>query len=349
MPSVGRRGHAQDARDAGIAAYLPKPVRRAELLACLSAVIGPAAHVEGGASQDGRPFVTRHSLEERRPPARRDHRILVVEDNPINQEVTRRQLETLGYRAEVASGGEAALDALEHGTYSAVLMDCQMPGMDGFAATAEIRRREGPGRRTPIIALTAHATEGERERCLRAGMDDYLSKPVTRPDLSAVIERWVNTSGSIAAESAATPVPASSPDLAATCGVDVSRLQEAHRELGSGMLITLVDDLLGDLPASIASMHRHVAQRALDQVEQEAHRLCGGCRALGFEALGAALKRLEQEAAGGASDTALAAAAERVDVESARLRSWWTGGARDRCRAHTAPPGGEASGQASAA
>jgi signal transduction histidine kinase/CheY-like chemotaxis protein len=350
MPSVGRRGHAQDAREAGIAAYLPKPVRRAELLACLSAVIGPAAHVERGASQDGEALITRHSLEERRPRARRHHHILVVEDNPINQEVTRRQLETLGYRAEVVGGGEAALDALEHGSYSAVLMDCQMPGMDGFAATAEIRRREGPGPRTPIIALTAHATEGERERCLRAGMDDYLSKPVTRPDLSAVVDRWVNMSQGTAAESADNVPRASSPDLDAACGLlDVSRLRDAHRELGTVMLTALVDDLVRDLPAAIASMHRHVAQRALDQVEQEAHRLCGGCRALGFEALGAALNRLEQEAAGGAVDAALAAAAERVDVESARLRSWWTGGARDTWGAQTAPSGGEASGQAPAA
>jgi HPt (histidine-containing phosphotransfer) domain-containing protein len=180
-------------------------------------------------------------------------------------------------------------------------------------------------------------------------MDDYLSKPVTRPELSAVIEHWVNTSGSTEAESAGDPAATSSPDLNAAWGLlDVSRLQDAHRELGAGMLTALVDDLLRDLPAAIASMHRHVAQRALDQVEQEAHRLCGGCRTLGFEALGAALKRLEQEAAGGTAEAALAAA-ERVDVESARLRSWWTGGARDTWRAQTPPSGGGASGQASAA
>src|SRR5918993_2288686 len=116
--------------------------------------------------------------------------ILVVEDNKVNQAVARGMLESLSYCVDLAGDGLEALDAIDRRAYSAVLMDCQMPRMDGFMATAEIRRRASATRRIPIIALTAYATDGERERCLEAGMDDYLSKPVSKPDLARVLARW---------------------------------------------------------------------------------------------------------------------------------------------------------------
>ena len=118
-------------------------------------------------------------------------RVLVVEDNIANL-VAVRMVEKLGYRANVAANGTEALDP-GRDRYDAVLMDCQMPEMDGFEATREIRRREGADGHTPIIAMTASALAGDRERCLAAGMDDYISKPFRADELAAALQRWVPT------------------------------------------------------------------------------------------------------------------------------------------------------------
>ncbi len=119
-------------------------------------------------------------------------RLLVAEDNPVNQLVAVRMLERLGYRADVAVNGVEAVDALMRTDYAAVLMDCQMPELDGYEATREIRRRQGPPRHTPVIAMTAGATQGDRERCIAAGMDDYISKPVRTADLRLILTKWVD-------------------------------------------------------------------------------------------------------------------------------------------------------------
>ena len=124
-------------------------------------------------------------------PANGRGRVLVVEDNPVNQKVAVRILEVLGFETEVAANGAEAVEAASRHRYAAVLMDCQMPVVDGYEATAEIRRREGVERHTPVIAMTASAIEGDRERCLAAGMDDYLSKPVHPDEIAGVLNRWI--------------------------------------------------------------------------------------------------------------------------------------------------------------
>ncbi len=126
------------------------------------------------------------------PPASGDARLLLVEDNPVNQRVAMRALERLGYAVEVADDGVAALEALLRQRFDAVLMDCQMPGMDGYEATAAVRARESGDEHLPIIALTANALPGDRQRCLDAGMDDFIAKPVRVRDLQRVLNRWVS-------------------------------------------------------------------------------------------------------------------------------------------------------------
>jgi CheY-like chemotaxis protein len=123
--------------------------------------------------------------------------VLVAEDSPLNQALAIRVLERCGCRAEVAASGVEALAMLASRRYDAVLMDCQMPQMDGYTATAEVRRREGGDRRTPIIALTAYALDGNRERCIESGMDDYISKPVHRDLLLETLRRWLPPSGGV--------------------------------------------------------------------------------------------------------------------------------------------------------
>jgi signal transduction histidine kinase/DNA-binding response OmpR family regulator len=173
-----------EAREAGIGACLSKPVRQAQLRACL----------DPGVEQNGKGTVASLALSGASRMERDDGPrplVLVAEDNPVNQKVAVRLLARLGIRADaVATGGEA-VEAVRRVPYAAVLMDCQMPEMDGYEATARIRRSEEPGSRLPIIAMTASVLQGDRERCLAAGMDDFLGKPVTGEELAAILERWL--------------------------------------------------------------------------------------------------------------------------------------------------------------
>ncbi len=190
LTSMGRRGEGKEARDSGISAYLTKPVKQSELYDAICAVMGSKTQ-----EPDEAELVTRHSIREDRQRSRTH--FLLTEDNLVNQKVASKMLEKLGYRVDVANDGFEALDALLRSTYAAVLMDVQMPGMGGYEATAEIRRRETlaesagqPNRRITIIAMTANAMQGDREKSLDAGMDDYLSKPVKSEDLAEVLKRW---------------------------------------------------------------------------------------------------------------------------------------------------------------
>ncbi len=195
LTSLGHRGQAREAQEAGFAAYLTKPVRHAQLYGCLVTVMGtPAATHDKGLNHSGRstnsPLVTKYTLKEAQARAR-SQVLLVVEDRIVDQKVAVRMLEKLGYRADIATTGREALEVLANPRvhYAAVLMDWKMPGMDGLQVAAEIRRRESDQQHVPIIAMTIKGTEQDREQCLKAGMDDHISKPMSLDELDKVIRR----------------------------------------------------------------------------------------------------------------------------------------------------------------
>ncbi len=188
LTSAGERGDGARSRDAGIAAYLSKPVRQSQLFDCLISVMSKSAASEESTRLMPSTLVTKHALHESK---KMSHKlILLAEDNIVNQKVAARQLEKLGYRADVVANGKEAVEALSRIPYDLVFMDCQMPEMDGYEASAEIRRTEGKGKHTPIVAMTAHALQGDREKCLAAGMDDYVSKPVKVEELLRILEKF---------------------------------------------------------------------------------------------------------------------------------------------------------------
>lgn len=188
LSSVGLMPGNGDLRAQGLVSHLTKPVRQSQLYDCLAVVLhGRTAEVTPAARE---PSQAHQSLDTF------DATVLLVEDNPVNAELARAMLEVLGCQVDTAENGRVALDAMTEREYVLVLMDCNMPEMDGYEATRELRRREQSDNtgRVPIIALTAAALEGDRERCVAAGMDDYLSKPFTQNELGEILTHWIGDS-----------------------------------------------------------------------------------------------------------------------------------------------------------
>jgi CheY-like chemotaxis protein len=184
LTSAAQRGDGARCREVGISAYLPKPVSQSELREAVFMLLGRAG---GNLPADG--LVTRHSIREKH--ADSSLRILLAEDNPVNQKLAVTMLEKRGHKIAVAANGRKALAALETDVFDLVLMDIQMPEMDGFEATAAIREAErSTGRHLPIVAMTAHAIKGDDQRCLRAGMDGYLAKPIRGEELYALLDAF---------------------------------------------------------------------------------------------------------------------------------------------------------------
>ena len=207
MTSRGKRGDAKRLEKIGFVGYLTKPVKQSQLYDCLVTVSGLRNET---ALEQPMSIFTRHTICEKQ---QRTARILLAEDNITNQKVALNTLNKFGYSADVVKNGKEAVEALKKIPYDIVLMDCQMPEMDGYAATDEIRKWEkklkdgsadgsdsnlepaSRSKRVPIIAMTAHALKGDREKCLNAGMDDYIAKPIHPKKLCDVVEKWLNEPG----------------------------------------------------------------------------------------------------------------------------------------------------------
>ncbi|HLM60286.1 MAG TPA: response regulator, partial [Pyrinomonadaceae bacterium] len=287
MPSFGNRGDGQAAREIGVAAYLMKPVRQSQLFDCLATVMGEG-ETAASITATSRQLVTRHSLEENKFVALA--RVLIAEDNPVNQKVSKRQVENLGYAADVVENGLEALAALSKFPYDIVLMDCQMPLMDGYEATAEIRRREDEiGKRIVIIAMTANALEGESEKCIAAGMDDYISKPVNVEELQQILARWrVSTENTKASPDKNVNLS----DEQVSPPVNIERLRDMSSD-DEELMRELVELYLGQMSENIEKLKAAVEAEQPEELKRIAHTAIGSSATCGMDAVVPLLRELE--------------------------------------------------------
>ncbi len=303
-------------REAGVAYQLIKPLRAADLFEC----IATRARTSNAALAVAPPPV---AVERRANAEAGQRRVLLAEDNPVNVEVATAMLDSLGLSVHCARNGAEALQAASESHYDIVLMDCQMPVMDGMAATAEIRRleRDTKGMRSlPIIAITANALQGDRETCLAAGMDDYLSKPFTQAQLGALLGRWITlplVGGPRAADSAPandpvgpmpplrSPAPASAPaaapvlaprDSAARDVINphaLDNIRALSADRGGALVKRVVNAYIGDTPQQFAALRTAIAGRDTGAVRKVAHTLKSSSANVGAELLAQMCKDME--------------------------------------------------------
>ena len=289
LTSMGGRLEPAVMHGSGIDATLTKPVKQSDLF---DAIVDAVAGRDRRNRRTPLPFIPV-------APPRPNIHILVAEDNPVNQKVAVRQLQRLGFAADTVGNGLEAAEAMTRIPYDLVLMDCQMPEMDGFEATREIRRRETSGRRTPIIALTANALAGDREACLAAGMDDYLSKPVDPADLGRMLTRWLG-------------------DAAPAIDPETLRGLRQLADGNSGFLGELLALYIEDVPGRIATIEAAIANGDPAGVAASAHALkssSGSVGALRVRQIAAELEDLGT--AGDLTDVRRAVARLRTEYEVA--------------------------------
>jgi CheY-like chemotaxis protein len=310
LTPAGQRGDAMRIADVGFAAYLSGPLRLDEFREAIERVW--AAHTRG--EKIG--LVTRHTVAEGREvrralpqtPEEYIHaKVLVAEDNPVNQEVAIEILKTLGCEADIAGNGEEAVAMYDAGNYDVIFMDCQMPKMDGYAATRKIRRREDEHEHVPIIAMTAHALKGDREKCLDAGMDDYIAKPVNPETVMDAILRWFHrepqTAEELAGAGAEPAEPAAKPPADAEVAaaavmqsrgapppavpeeqeVPVLNTAQALEVTGgnASILKRVTKVFLGNIPGEVDQLKQAIEAGQREEARRLAHSIKGASASLG--------------------------------------------------------------------
>jgi signal transduction histidine kinase/DNA-binding response OmpR family regulator len=286
LTSLGQRGDARKMEKIGFAAYLTKPARQSELFGCLSAVLADTAE-----TQPVQSIVTRHTIRELRRGALR---ILLAEDNITNQLVALGILKKMGLHADVVANGAEALKALETIPYDLVLMDVQMPEMDGIEATRQIRDPLSTvsNHGIPVIAMTAHAMQGDRERCLDAGMNDYITKPVDPEALAEVLGRWLPKSASPLTTEVTGSVSTQEQEV-----MVFDRAAMMARLLDDEELARMVtDSFLEDIPRQIESLLVCLEEGDVPGTERHAHTIKGASANVGGEAMRAVAFEMEKAA-----------------------------------------------------
>jgi CheY-like chemotaxis protein len=185
IASSAQKGDAELVKNIGFSGYLSKPFKRTELIGVLSDVVAM------GNQEAKSELVTRYSIIEQRPSSKK-LKILLVEDMVANQKLEMIVLKKLGYQVELCADGKQAVEKCNEKKFDLILMDCQMPVMDGYEATELIRKTSALNNNTPIIAMTAHSLEGDRDKCIFAGMDDYISKPIIMDRLADILDKHLN-------------------------------------------------------------------------------------------------------------------------------------------------------------
>jgi len=291
LTSAGQHGDLTRFEQIGCAGYLTKPVKQSQLFDALITILMGGGE---GAKKGGTHIVTEHSTTRVR--MARGKKLLLVEDNPINQKLAMALLTKAGYDCNLANNGREAVEAVMSRKYDLVLMDVQMPEMDGFEATRIIREREGAARHTPIVAMTAHAMAGDREKCIEAGMDDYTSKPLKRDSALAVISKWLGSRGK---DAKAGPVKGRSRRPAADRSVfDITSALE--RMDGDRPLLNELIALFNEqLPAQITSLSNAIENCDAAKAVQESHNIKGAARNLSADRLAAVAEEIETKAKAG--------------------------------------------------
>ena len=269
IPVSGVRGHARETREAGYSAYIPRPFQGAELMQCLRAVM---IWGQFGASDQPR-LITRYTVDDQAnlPTA---GRVLVADDDPVSRKVTRLQIARLGYLVDEVAGGIDAVTAAASGAYQLILMDCQMPDLDGLAAAAAIRQQERPGQRSFIVALTADVSAEQRERCREAGMDGFLEKPLRAQTLAELLNRHLRRAHDTIGHKA--PQDHQGAETVVATAMDV-----LQADIGHAMTIELVREYVDGVERATQRLSR-ADQCDADTVHSTTHRLLGGARVLGL-------------------------------------------------------------------
>ncbi|MCJ7578669.1 MAG: response regulator, partial [candidate division Zixibacteria bacterium] len=278
LTSIGERGDAARLESLGCAGYLTKPVKQSQLFDTILTVLSQ----EKSQIKDKLiPIVTRHTIEEQK---RRRAHILLAEDNPMNQKLVVILLKKAGYSVDAVEDGRMVIEVVKRKVYDLILMDVQMPEMNGFEATQAIRAREGEAKHTPIIAMTAHAMKGDRERCLQAGMDDYIAKPIEPQELFAAIEKWTKSQGK---EKDLSPftlhlTPQKS-ELALSEYIEPIDLESALRRVDGNteFFREMLQEFLSYVPKQLEKLAEAIKTGDAKVVEREAHSLKGGAGNLG--------------------------------------------------------------------